>query len=195
MNPPVPAEVLDPRQIRTRHRVFVAARMVLRREGLGGTTMDAIATEAEVARSTLYRNWASRDELLAEAFDDLIDAPATTDQSVGIDEQLLRVLVGLAHGLRSTEWGETLPAVVAAIDASPMLASGYNRLTDERRAAVEDIVRQAMTRGELTLDLRVDEFIDALVGPLFYRRLVRQLPTTRPWIVRHLKRTLAAFAE
>jgi TetR/AcrR family transcriptional regulator, regulator of autoinduction and epiphytic fitness len=195
MNTPTNAEVLDPRQIRTRHRVFLAARTVLRREGLGGTTMDAIATEAEVARSTLYRNWPSRDELLAEAFDDLIDAPATADESLGIDEQLLRVLVGLAHGLRSTEWGQTLPAVVAAIDASPMLASGYNRLTDERRAAVEQIIRQAIIRGELTRNLRIEEFIDALVGPLFYRRLVRQLPTTRPWIVRHLERTRAAFAE
>lgn len=155
--------------------------------------MDAIATEAQVARSTLYRNWVGRDELLAAAFDDLIDAPVVAEPSLGIEGQLGRVLTGLARGLRSTEWGQTLPAVVAAIDASPVLAEGYNRLTDERRAAVVHIVDLAIETGELPAGLAADEFVDALVGPLFYRRLVRQLPTTRPWIARHLERTLAAF--
>jgi AcrR family transcriptional regulator len=61
---------LDPRQARTRARVYAAALDVLRRLGIGATTFDTIAQQAGVARSTLYRNWASRDALLYEAIEE-----------------------------------------------------------------------------------------------------------------------------
>jgi hypothetical protein len=40
----------------------------------------------------------------------------------------------------------------------------------------------------------VDDVVDTLVGPLFYRRLVRKTGTRRAWIRRHVERTLAASA-
>lgn len=184
---------LDPRQQRTRARVLAAARTVLRRDGLGGATIEAIAAEAGVARSTLYRNWTTRDEVLAAAFDDAINPPTTTDPSQPVREQLQRVLEGMASALSRSDWGRTLPAVVAAIDAEPALAQRYGRLTEERRAALAALLRSAVDRGELPAALPVDEFIDALVGPLFYRRLIRQQPTNRAWITGHLDRTLHAF--
>jgi AcrR family transcriptional regulator len=184
---------LDPRRVRTRSAVFAAARAVLRREGIGATTMDAIAGEAHVARSTLYRNWSSRDELLAEAFDDMIGEPPVRDPSVDIATELTRVLRDLAHALSSTEWGATLPAVVAAADATPELARRYGHLTDERRRALAEIVSGAVCDGHLPEHVVVDELVDALVGPLFYRRLVRRLGTPRTWIARHVDRTLRGF--
>jgi AcrR family transcriptional regulator len=186
---------LDPRQVRTRRRVLAAARAVLRQEGIGGATIDAIATEAEVARSTLYRNWSTREELLAEAFDDLMGAPSRIDLTKQLREQLAVVLAGLARSLKSTEWGESLPSIVAAIAADPTLAHRYGRLTDEHRAAVAAIVRAGVAAGELPRTTKIDDLIDALVGPLFYRHLVRQLSTDLAWTRRHLDRTLSAFGH
>jgi AcrR family transcriptional regulator len=189
----VPSDQLDPRQQRTRTRVLAAARTVLRRDGLGGATIEAIAAEAGVARSTLYRNWATRDEVLAAAFDDAVNPPTATEPDQPVRAQLQRVLEGVATALSGSDWGRTLPAVVAAIDAEPALAERYGRLTEERRSALAALLRSAIDRGELPATLPVDDFIDALVGPLFYRRLIRQLPTTRAWITGHLDRTLLAF--
>jgi TetR/AcrR family transcriptional regulator of autoinduction and epiphytic fitness len=189
----VPSDQLDPRQQRTRTRVLAAARTVLRRDGLGGATIEAIAAEAGVARSTLYRNWATRDEVLAAAFDDAVNPPTATEPDKPVRAQLKRVLEGVATALSGSDWGRTLPAVVAAIDAEPALAERYGRLTEERRSALATLLRSAIDRGELPATLPVDDFIDALVGPLFYRRLIRQLPTTRVWIIGHLDRTLHAF--
>jgi AcrR family transcriptional regulator len=183
----------DPRQVRTRVRVFAAARRVLRREGLGATTMDAIAAEAGVARSTLYRNWSGRDELLAQAFDEMIGAAPRLDPAADVTSNLRRVLRGLARALHDTEWGATLPAVVAVIESSPELATRYGRLTAERRAALVDIAAAAVQAGQLPRSMVVDELIDALVGPLFYRRLILQIRTSPQWIARHVDRTLTAF--
>jgi Tetracyclin repressor-like, C-terminal domain len=82
---------------------------------------------------------------------------------------------------------------VAAVDANPELAERYKRLTGERRKAVADLLQVSIDRHELPVAFPVDDFIDALVGPLFYRPLIRQLPTTRPWALRHLSRTMTAF--
>lgn len=173
--------------------MLAAARTVLRREGLGGATIEAIAAEAGVARSTLYRNWSTRDEVLAAAFDDAINPPTAADPTRPVRDQLQRVLEAMATALSRSDWGRTLPAVVAAIDAEPALADRYGRLTEERRTALAALLRSAVNRGELPAALPVDEFIDALVGPLFYRRLIRQVPTGRAWIAAHLDRTLRAF--
>lgn len=186
-------EDLDPRQVRTRTSVLAAARAVLRRDGLGGATIDAIAHEAGVARSTIYRNWSTRDEVLAAAFDDAIGPPTPDEDSLALRPQLRRTLRDLADGLEHSEWGRTLPAVVAAIDAVPSLAERYGRLTDERRAAMAASITAAVARGDVPEGTRVDDLVDALVGPLFYRRLVRRLPTSTAWITRHLDRTLDAF--
>jgi AcrR family transcriptional regulator len=154
--------------------------------------MDAIAEEAGVARSTLYRNWASRNEILASAIDGAAGAPPTLGDGPVVD-QLDSVVVGLVGGLDSSEWGRALPAIVAAIAAEPELAEHYHRFTESRRTGALRIVRHGVETGQLPADLVLDDFVDALVGPLFYRRLVRGRTTTQAWARRHLTRTLVAF--
>ncbi len=184
---------LDPRQIRTRERVFLAARTVLRREGIGGATIDAIAAEACVARSTVYRNWTNCEELLGEAFDDVDSGPSVQDSRQPLVDQLSKIVTELARALTESEWGIALPSLVAAIDANPDLAARYSRLSEERRQVVRNILIASIARSELPPDVPVDDFIDALVGPLFYRKLILQRPTTRAWVLRHLQRTLTGF--
>lgn len=168
--------------------MLAAAREVLRRDGLRGATIDAIAAQAGVARSTVYRNWGTREEVLAAAFDDAVGAPPVPGDERSVREQVQRVLADLASALATSEWGRTLPAVVAAIEVEPSLATRYGRLTDERRTALAALLTNGVAQGELPTDLAVADAVDALVGPLFYRRLVRQLATDRRWVERHVDR-------
>lgn len=184
---------LDPRQARTRARVYAAALDVLRRLGIGATTFDAIAQQAGVARSTLYRNWASRDELLYEAIEEQAPFPATSPGDPA-SARLESALAEIATALSTTSWGSILPAALAATDASPALAEGYQRFMTALRTTFTTIIDDGKKAGELPADLNDDEFIDALIGPLFFRRLIRKLPTDRTWISRHIEHTLAAFS-
>lgn len=173
--------------------MLAAARTVLRTQGLSGATVDAIAAEAGVARSTIYRNWTTLDDLLAAAFDDAVDPPTEPAGDLPIRAQLRHILRDLARALERSDWGRALPAVVAAIDVAPELAERYGRLTDERRAAMSGVLADAVSRGELPRGTRIDDLVDALVGPLFYRRLIRRTSTSTAWIDRHLERTLAGI--
>ena len=53
-----------------RQRVLRAALEVLADDGLPGFTIEAVAQRAGASKTTLYRRWASREELLAEAMDE-----------------------------------------------------------------------------------------------------------------------------
>ncbi|UCG40256.1 MAG: helix-turn-helix transcriptional regulator, partial [Acidimicrobiia bacterium] len=61
-NPPV-----DPRIERTKTVVLQAAFAVIGELGFGGATIDAIAQRSGVARSTIYRHWPDRADLLIES--------------------------------------------------------------------------------------------------------------------------------
>ena len=52
-----------------RDRVLAAARRLHRRHGVGGMTMDALATEAGVGKGTLYRGFGNRAGLAAALLD------------------------------------------------------------------------------------------------------------------------------
>lgn len=184
---------LDPRQARTRARVYAAALDVLRRQGIGATTFDAIAQQAGVARSTLYRNWATRDELLREAIEEQAPFPVTSPGEPTA-ARLESALQEIAAALSTGSWGAIMPAALAAVDASPALADGYERFMTGLRGTFTAIIGDGKKAGELPGGLGEEEFIDALIGPLFFRRLIRKLPADPAWIHRHLQQTLAAFA-
>jgi TetR/AcrR family transcriptional regulator, regulator of autoinduction and epiphytic fitness len=183
---------LDPRQARTRARVYAAALDVLRQQGIGATTFDAIAQEAGVARSTLYRNWATREALLQEAIEEQAPFLVTASGEPAV-ARLESALQEIAAALSASSWGSIMPAALAAVDASPALADGYERFMTGLRSAFSTIIGDGKKAGELPSGLDEDDFTDALIGPLFFRRLIRKLPTDPAWIHRHLRHSLAAF--
>jgi TetR/AcrR family transcriptional repressor of mexJK operon len=57
----------DPRRLRmaeTRAAILRAARPIMLRDGLGGTTLDRVAAEGDIAKMTLYRHFPSKEALL-----------------------------------------------------------------------------------------------------------------------------------
>src|SRR5439155_21083085 len=58
-----------PRDARIDERVLAAARKLLAAKGLRAMTLDAVADDAGVSRSAIYRRWASSDELVLDVLD------------------------------------------------------------------------------------------------------------------------------
>src|SRR5690349_16696477 len=59
-----------------RERVLAAARDVLNLDDVGSFSLDAVARKAGVTRMTLYNQFGSKGELLAQVFDTLIERDA-----------------------------------------------------------------------------------------------------------------------
>jgi hypothetical protein len=71
--------------------------------GIGATTFDAIANEAGVTRSTLYRNWPTREALLQEAIEEQAPFPAVSSGEPAI-ARLEASLQEIAAALGASSW-------------------------------------------------------------------------------------------
>ncbi|MEX1280276.1 MAG: helix-turn-helix domain-containing protein, partial [Acidimicrobiia bacterium] len=82
----------DPRIERTRRVVLGAAVEVVAERGFSGATIDAIAQRSGVARSTIYRHWPDRGDLLLEAVSDRV-GPVEASVTGDLREDLIGLVV------------------------------------------------------------------------------------------------------
>jgi AcrR family transcriptional regulator len=138
--------------------------------GSAAATVDAIAKRAGVSRTTIYKWWPSASAIVLEGLLETVresvtrPAGSTTVQAVTHHVRALFALVA------DPAVGPLLRSVIAASASDP----GTERaLLDQwitpRRAAVETILRDAVTDGELPSGTDVDVVVDALVSPPYYR--------------------------
>lgn len=66
-------DAVDDKIIEKRRRILEAARFLVLRNGLRGTTMEAIAREAGIAKPTLYAQFPDKDAIFAGIVDTMMD--------------------------------------------------------------------------------------------------------------------------
>jgi AcrR family transcriptional regulator len=185
---------LDPRVLRTRKRVVHAVARLLAERGIGGVTMERVASEAGVARSTLYRYWDGPDALVAEMVDAFVDLPDVPDTG-DLHGDLAQLLRGMADQLhRGSQWSQVLPSVIAAARVEPEIRRRVDRQASTRVGAVRAVVERAAQRGLLSSDIDVDAVLDQLIGPLYYRSLLRDVDTDAAWVDEHVAAVLQGMA-
>lgn len=166
---------IDPRTLRTRQKVVAVAAQLLVAEGFERITIDAIATESGVARSTIYRNWPSTVDLLVEAFVLLKSVPNLEPTGdLGVDLRYLARALG--EGLEHADWSKTLPSLVAAAEFDPELKSAFVAFTQDRRSRMRDLFLGAIERGDIAPVPHLEAVLDRIAGALFYRRLFSDRP-------------------
>src|SRR5450755_3354969 len=84
-----------PRDERIGERILTATRQLLVDRGLQAMSLDAVAERAGVSRSTIYRRWASSDELVLDAIDDALGQLPGPEPTVEIDAFWVEVRNGL----------------------------------------------------------------------------------------------------
>jgi len=67
------SDAADDKVNEKRRRIVDAARFLVLRHGLRGTTMEAIAREAQIAKPTLYAQFADKDAVFAGIVDTMMD--------------------------------------------------------------------------------------------------------------------------
>ena len=165
----------DPRAVRTRAAAVDAARRLLLTEGRDAVTPSRVAELSGVGRATLYRHWPDPVALLVEA---AVPPPAPAPRPLTGD--LAADLTARLEGLRTGLGGAPLAAVFAMLVERAEHQPEFEHLQQELVAAgsapLREILRQAVGRGDLPSDLDEERAVEALAGPLFYRRFVSRRP-------------------
>ncbi|HZQ80191.1 MAG TPA: TetR/AcrR family transcriptional regulator [Acidimicrobiia bacterium] len=166
------------RSRRAETAILEATVALLGEVGFAGLTIDGIAARAGVGKATIYRHWASKAEVAVDAFTAFI--PPLDDPDTGsFADDARAVLLQIVDGLTNSPLAGILPSLVDAAERDAELERLFTEFGRARRAVLRAVFDRAAARGELRPGLDIDVAIDALVGPIFTRRLITRAPVTR----------------
>jgi len=163
--------------------VLDAARALLEERGYPAATIEAIAAESGVAKTTIYRGWPSRPYLFLELLIELATETAPPPHGKDPLKALRREHREVALATEALA-GRLLVWLLGEAEHDPDFHRVLmQRIFQPRRAATAEVIRQAQEAGALRSDVQPLVVVDLLFGPLFYRKLVRR------------ERVTASFAE
>jgi len=172
-----------PRDARIDGEITAAALTLLADVGFERFSVEEVAARAGVAKTTVYRRFPTRDDLLVGALERLNDDLELPDVDLPVRERLVDVL----GSLRRRKSGPTprdrlLHVAMSGYAAGDLQALVLRRVIEPRRAGLRSILVDAVERDELRADLDLDAAVALLVGSTLYlgagdRRGDAALPT------------------
>lgn len=190
---PLASAPVDPRVSRSRAAVIRAATELLVDGGPSAVTIDAIVARSGVAKSTIYRHWESRDEVLLSVIEACAPQLPAPDPDADVVTSLRATLHAVVDSLNDPEWARMLPALLALRYHEEGIAAVEKRLEKEQDVVLRTLLERAIADGVLGDGVDVPEAITMLVGPLLFAHLTESVPLDDGFADRTLDRFLAAY--
>lgn len=156
-----------------RERAILSAVIELLGEaGYEAMTMDAVAARAHASKTTIYRRWPGKPELVRAAVDAYIAGRVLRSGDTGsLRGDLLSVLREM-RGHLTPEFMAMMSGLVHAMRADPELAGSLRSMFDEDSVSAELIAR-AVGRGELPADnaTRLARLVHEVVEAQVFRQM------------------------
>jgi AcrR family transcriptional regulator len=161
-----------PRSAAADQAILDATLRMLGTHGVAGMTIEGIAAEAGVGKTTIYRRWSTKTDLILAALSDIVprgDPPDTGsmagDMAALADTQRARLAGARLAGI--------VPRVLAESMSDPELHQAYvEKVIYPFRDLLRLFIERGIERGELRPDLEVDALVDLLHSIPVYKILM-----------------------
>jgi AcrR family transcriptional regulator len=145
-----------------RQRILDGAHRAMLAGSYRGTTMPAIAAEADVSVGLLYRYFDSKEELYLAMCEGVTQAQldelaAQIGQIADPRERLARAVGHFVESLEAERWGAIITTGWAEADVHPALRDLLRRRCDQIRAFATMFLREAVARGEVEPEVDIEE--------------------------------------
>lgn len=166
-----------PRDPNAEDRICRAAGELLLEHGVDGTTVDAVAERAGVGKATVYRRWASKEELALAAFSILADGEMPSVNTGSLVGDLTEIYAMLIEFARDVEGAAFLRLMAAETARDPRVAEIYRCGLARRFMSCTSVFDEAVRRGEMHPDADRQLIFDWPLGVILTRVLMgRELP-------------------
>ena len=156
--------------------ILAATWELLKTTSLRDLSIEAIARESGVGKTTIYRWWPNKGAVVMDAFWERLSPEIQFPQGLSATEtieQQMRLLVAAFSG----EYGRIAAQIIAEGQACPQTLANYrDRFLSLRRKAAKAIIQQGIENGEFAPDLDPELAIDIIYGAIYLRLLVKHLP-------------------
>jgi AcrR family transcriptional regulator len=172
-----PRPVLHPRVASSRSRVLAAAGAILRREGYNGLTMERVAADSGVAKTTLYRHWPTKAALCMELYLEEAGRELREPDTGDVASDLKHIVNAVVRLQTRTVAGPAFVGLIAEAQINPDSRPAFlAEFAERRREITRRVLRRAIRRGELRADVDVDLLIDLIGGATTFRLLQGHAP-------------------
>jgi AcrR family transcriptional regulator len=165
-----------PRSAEVARAIQDAALELFVEQGFEAMSMEGVAARAGVGKTTIYRRWDSKEDLVMDAV--VCNITTIDDPDLGsVREDLVHLITAFQQTAHSTTLGHIFPRMVAAVSDGSALGHLYaRRVIEPRRQMLRSIIQRGVDRGELSKQTDVEMGIDLIMGPVMLRRLFGRSP-------------------
>lgn len=192
---PSPRAPGRPRSARADRAILEAALQSFIDHGYAGMSMEGVAASAGVAKTTIYRRWLSKEELLLAAIESLFEdlrVPDTGD----VRADLIFIARQAHRFLTETKAGEVFPRMVVEVTSGTPLGRRYlEKVIGPRLRAFFHVLQAAKRRGELRADLDEQLAVATIIGSMIFLRISLALPGASEDLAERLVRQLVEGME
>lgn len=164
-----------PRDPSVDQAILRAALELFIEHGIAGATIEKIAKQAGVAKTSIYRRWTSREALLAQAIEVARNA---TGYTIDLLERtsprdFIKLLVEACEVFARPEIHKLMARLIGSAPDYPKLIEVYRETYYlPRRLAFLRALERAQTAGLLAKNTDLETVADMLIGALMHRLLM-----------------------
>jgi AcrR family transcriptional regulator len=152
---------------------------LLTEQGFLALTVEAVAARAGVAKTTVYRRWANKDELLMDAVG-CIKGPPADPPGESVRGDLLWMLNRMRDAWFTGQMGRLMGRLAAdGIERPDLYREGRERFVAPRHAVLRRIIARGVDEGSIRADVDPEWVIAMLVSPIISAALTHQDPISR----------------
>ena len=168
-----------PRSVKSHQAILKATLGLLGEVGFETMSIEAIATRAGVGKTTIYRRYSSKEELVADAIESIrqdVVIPNTGSLWSDLDELIENAALITLSPLGK----QTVATIVASAASNPKFAQIYwTKYLQPRREAFAVAIERGKMRKEIQTDLDPDLVFDTMSGIMLYALIFP--PKTESW--------------
>jgi len=163
-----------PRSEESRQSILRSTLKLLTQDGnFGNLSIEAIAADANVGKTTVYRWWPTKAALVADAFSASADTELQFPDTGSVERDMSLQMRRLIRVFRS-ERGKVVAALLAGGQSDPELIEAFrDRFLWPRRKQAYQTLQRGIDRGELPPGVDLNLVLDSLYGPIYMRFLIR----------------------
>lgn len=177
-----PAARGRPRDTGVDERILASTFRQLVEVGYAGLSIESVASDAGVAKTTIYRRYPTKRDLVVAALRESTPFPAPS-LDLPAREALEAFVRGAVSVLIESGAFRVLGSLLVEDQRHPGLLDVFRqRILDPRRAMVETMLRRGIERGELRSDVDPLIVTEMIAGAVFGHHVILGLKGDERWI-------------
>ncbi len=190
-----------PRSAQAHKAIIDATLELLAEEGFQGLSIEEVAARAGVGKTTIYRRWSSKEELVMEAIRQVqIDVPVMDTGNFRND--LAALLKTAYQGFMAHPYpflGKLVLKFIGEYQTNPEIFQGaLTQLIFPRFQRFIHMVEQAQAREEIRGDIDPELVMDLVVGSFYFHGIVMRsnlMPTSSTSLVDWIEQVIDAIMQ